>query len=62
MSKLLESKLIFKGKLRPVITQYLVDDVYVGIVQDGYGNLLDVEIIELEYEPGERFAEYMADD
>jgi hypothetical protein len=31
-------------------------------VQDGYGNLLDVEIIELEYEPGERFAEYMADD
>jgi|DEB0MinimDraft_4_1074332.scaffolds.fasta_scaffold14930_3 hypothetical protein len=62
MSKPLESKLIFKGKLRPVITQYLVDDVYVGIVQDGYGNLLDVEIIELEYEPGERFAEYMADD
>ena len=62
MSKPLESKLIFKGKLRPVITQYLVDYVYVGIVQDGYGNLLDVEIIELEYEPGERFAEYMADD
>jgi len=62
MSKPLGSKLIFKGKLRPVITQYLVDDVYVGIVQDGYGNLLDVEIIELEYEPGERFAEYMADD
>jgi len=62
MSKPLESKLIFKGKLRPVITQYLVDDVYVGTVQDGYGNLLDVEIIELEYEPGERFAEYMADD
>jgi hypothetical protein len=62
MSKPLESKLIFKGRLRPVITQYLVDDVYVGIVQDGYGNLLDVEIIELEYEPGERFAEYMADD
>lgn len=62
MSKPLESKLIFKGKLRPVITQYLVDDVYVGIVQDSYGNLLDVEIIELEYEPGERFAEYMADD
>jgi len=62
MSKLLESKLTFKGSLRPVITQYLVDDVYVGIVQDGYGNLLDVEIIELEYEPGERFAEYMADD
>lgn len=62
MSKPLESKLIFKGRLRPVITQYLVDDVYVGIVQDGYGNLLDLEIIELEYEPGERFAEYMADD
>jgi len=62
MSKPLGSKLIFKGKLRPVITQYLVDDVYVGIVQDGYGNLLDVEIIELEYEPEERFAEYMADD
>jgi len=62
MSKPLGSKLIFKGRLRPVITQYLVDDVYVGIVQDGYGNLLDVEIIELEYEPGERFAEYMADD
>ena len=62
MSKPLESKLILKGRLRPVITQYLVDDVYVGIVQDGYGNLLDVEIIELEYEPGERFAEYMADD
>ena len=62
MSKPLESKLTFKGRLRPVITQYLVDDVYVGIVQDGYGNLLDVEIIELEYEPGERFAEYMADD
>jgi len=62
MSKPLGSKLIFKGKLRPVITQYLVDDVYVGIVQDGYGNLLDVEIIELEYEPGEQFAEYMADD
>jgi len=62
MSKPLGSKLIFKGRLRPVITQYLVDDVYVGIVQDGYGNLLDVEIIELEYEPGEQFAEYMADD
>ena len=62
MSKPLESKLIFIGRLRPVITQYLVDDVYVGIVQDGYGNLLDLEIIELEYEPGERFAEYMADD
>jgi len=62
MSKPLGSKLIFKGRLRPVITQYLVDDVYVGIVQDGYGNLLDVEIIELEYEPEERFAEYMADD
>ncbi len=62
MSKPLESKSTFKGKLRPVITQYLVDDVYIGIVQDGYGNLLDVEIIELEYEPGERFAEYMADD
>lgn len=62
MSKPLELKSTFKGKLRPVITQYLVDDVYIGIVQDGYGNLLDVEIIELEYEPGERFAEYMADD
>ena len=53
MSKPLELKSTFKGKLRPVITQYLVDDVYVGIVQDGYGNLLDV---------GQRFAEYMADD
>jgi hypothetical protein len=45
-----------------VITQYLVDEIYVGIIQDGYGNLLDLEIIELEYEPGQRIAEYLADD
>ena len=62
MLKPRELKSTSKGNHRPVITQYLVDDVYVGIVQDGYGNLLEVEIIELEYEPGERFAEYMADD
>lgn len=62
MSEPLELKSTLNENLRPVITQYLIDDVYVGIVQDGYGNLLEIEIVELDYEPGERFAKYMAND
>ena len=62
MSEPLELKSTLNESPNYVITQYLIDDVYIGIVQDGYGNLLEIEIIELEYEPGERFAKYMAND
>lgn len=62
MSEPLELKSTLNESPNYVITQHLIDDVYIGIVQDGYGNLLEIEIIELEYEPGERFAKYMAND
>ena len=45
MSEPLELKSTLNENPNYVITQYLVDEIYVGIVQDGYGNLLEIEIV-----------------
>lgn len=48
MSEPLELKSTLKEKPNFVITQYLIDNVYIGIVQDGYGNIVELEIAEIE--------------